>query len=82
MYLHLGEDTVINSKKVLGIFDMDTSTVNKSTRDYLEKAEKENKIIYVNFELPKSFVITDDKIYVSPLNTSTLLKRTRIGVIK
>lgn len=82
MYLHLGEDTVINSKKVLGIFDMDTSTVNKATRDYLEKAEKENKIIYVNFELPKSFVVTDDKIYVSPLNTSTLLKRTRTGVIK
>lgn len=80
MYLHLGEDTVINSKKVLGIFDMDTSTVNKATRDYLEKAEKENKIIYVNFELPKSFVVTDDKIYVSPLNTSTLLKRTKIGI--
>ncbi|MDE5995975.1 MAG: DUF370 domain-containing protein [Eubacterium sp.] len=56
--------------------------MNKATRDYLEKAEKENKIIYVNFELPKSFVVTDDKIYVSPLNTSTLLKRTRIGVTK
>ena len=82
MYLHLGEDIVVNSKRVLGIFDMDTSTVNKATRDYLEKAEKENKIIYVNFELPKSFVVTDDKIYVSPLNTSTLLKRTRIGVTK
>lgn len=41
MFLHLGEDTVINSKKVIGIFDMDTSTVNKATRDYLTKAEKE-----------------------------------------
>ncbi len=77
MYLHLGEETVINSKQVVGIFDMDTSTVNKATRDYLEKAEKENKIIYVNYELPKSFVVTDEKIYVSPLNTGTLLKRTR-----
>ena len=48
----------------------------------LKKAEKENEIIYVNFELPKSFVVTDDKIYVSPLNTSTLLKRTRTGVTK
>ena len=56
MFLHLGEDTVINSKKVIGIFDMDTSTVNKATRDYLTKAEKEKKVIYVNFELPKSFV--------------------------
>ena len=77
MYLHIGEDTVVNSKNIIGIFDMDTSTVSKATRDYLEKAEKENKIIYVNYELPKSFVVTENKVYVGPLNTATLLKRTR-----
>ncbi len=77
MFLHLGGDVVINSKKIIGIFDMDTSTVNKATRDYLSKAEKDKKIIYVNYELPKSFAVTQDGIYVSPLNTATLLKRTR-----
>lgn len=77
MYLHLGENTVINSKEIIGIFDMDTSTVNKATRDYLNKAQKDNKIIYVNYELPKSFVVTNDNIYISPLNTSTLLKRAK-----
>ncbi|MCC8016175.1 MAG: DUF370 domain-containing protein [Clostridiales bacterium] len=77
MYLHIGEDVVINSKKIIGIFDMDTSTVNKATRNFLAKAEKENKIIYVSYDLPKSFVVSEDKIYVSPLNTATLLKRTR-----
>ena len=41
MFLHLGEDTVITHENVIGIFDMDTSTVNKATRDYLNKAEKE-----------------------------------------
>lgn len=75
MFLHLGEDTVITHENVIGIFDMDTSTVNKATRDYLNKAEKEKKIVYVNYDLPKSFVVTDDKIYVSPINTSTLNKR-------
>lgn len=78
MYLHLGEDVVVNSKKIIGIFDMDTSTVNKATRDYLSRAEKNKKIIYVSYELPKSFIVTDNKIYVSSLNTSTLLKRTRM----
>ena len=75
MFLHLGEDTVITHENVIGIFDMDTSTVNKATRYYLNKAEKEKKIVYVNYDLPKSFVVTDDKIYVSPINTSTLNKR-------
>ncbi len=75
MYLYLGGDFAVKTEKIIGIFDMDTSTVNKSTRDYLSKAEKEKKIIYVNYELPKSFVVCEDKIYVCPLNTATLNKR-------
>lgn len=77
MFLHLGENTVVNSKEIIGIFDMDTSTVNKATRDYLNQAQKSNKIIYVNYELPKSFVVTKNKIYICPLNTSTLHKRAK-----
>ncbi|MBQ3470918.1 MAG: DUF370 domain-containing protein, partial [Clostridia bacterium] len=50
---------------------------NKATRDYLSKAEKDKKVIYVNYDLPKSFVVTDDAVYVSPVNTSTLYKRSK-----
>lgn len=75
MYLYLGGDTAIKSEKIIGIFDMDTSTVNKATRNYLSKAEKDKKVVYVNYDLPKSFVVCRDKIYICPLNTSTLLKR-------
>ena len=77
MYLHLGENTVITDNEVIGIFDMDTSTVNKATRDYLSSAEKNKKIEYVNYDLPKSFIVTDRKIYVSPINTATLNKRAK-----
>ena len=45
MFIHLGGDTVITDKGVIGIFDMDTSTVNKATRDYLSKAEKDKRIL-------------------------------------
>jgi len=77
MYLHLGENTVVTDGEIIGIFDMDTSTVNKATRDYLSLAEKNGKIVYVNYELPKSFVVTDEAVYVSPINTSTLYRRTK-----
>lgn len=77
MYLYLGGETAIKSDKIIGIFDMDTSTVNKATRDYLNLAEKNKKIVYVNYDLPKSFVVTNDKIFVCPLNTSTLYKRAK-----
>lgn len=81
MYLHLGQDTVVSDSDVLGIFDLDTSTVSKATRDYLSVAEKEKRVVNVSFELPKSFVVCADKkegkvkVYISPISSSTLKKR-------
>ena len=57
---------------------MDTSTVNKATRDYLKKAEQEKRVVYVNYDLPKCFVVTDKKVFISPINTSTLSKRAKL----
>lgn len=79
MYLHLGEATVIEDKNIIGIFDMDTSTVNKATRSFLAAGEKGGRVLYVNYDLPKSFVLTDENIYISPLNTATLFKRAKIN---
>ena len=78
MHLHIGEDTVILDRDIIGIFDMDTSTVNKATRDYLKKAEQEKRVVYVNYDLPKCFVVTDKNVYISPINTSTLSKRAKL----
>lgn len=81
MFLHLGENTVISSSEIIGIFDMDNTTVSKATRDYLSKMQKDKKIIDVSFDLPKSFVLCKDRdsgenvVYISPISTQTLLKR-------
>ena len=42
MYLHLGNETIIRTKDIIGIFDLDSTTVSKRSRDYLAKAEKRN----------------------------------------
>jgi len=82
MYLHLGQETVINSRCIIGIFDMETATVSKHTRIFLAKAEKAGHVFNVSYELPKSFVLTDDRngetVYISQLGAGTLLKRTKI----
>lgn len=79
MYLHLGQDTVINFKDIIGIFDMDTTTVSKHTRNYLALAEKNGRVFNVSSELPKSFVICGKNnnitVYISQLSSVTLLKR-------
>lgn len=85
MYLHLGKNTVIKTKDIVGIFDMDTSTISKNTRDYLAKAEKSGRIINVSQELPKSFVICKDtdgiKVYISQISSQTLQKR-KVSLLK
>ena len=84
MYIHLGQDTVVKKKDIIGIFDLDTATVSKRTRDYLAKAEKAGIVIYVSTELPKSFIVVQkegkQKIYISQISSATLLKRSIAGI--
>ena len=79
IYLHLGQDTVVKTADVIGIFDMDTSTVSKPTRDFLNFSEKQKNVINVSFELPKSFVVCNEngklKVYISQISPSTLQRR-------
>jgi peroxiredoxin len=81
MYLHLGKETVITFDNIVGIFDLDNTTISKTTREYLNKAEKEKEVITVSTELPKSFIVCCEKekkqkIYISQISSTTLLKRT------
>lgn len=82
MYIDLGHDAVIRDKDIIGIFDLDTSTVSQRTRDFLSNAEKNGEAKTVSFDLPKSFVLCADKngahkIYISQLSVSTVIKRSR-----
>jgi hypothetical protein len=81
LYFHLGGDAMILKSSIVAIFDLDATTVSNDTRSLLADAEKHGKILSVNAELPKSFIITgegDDKIiYLSPLSSVTLHKRLR-----
>ncbi len=86
MYINIGTEVLIKDKDIIGIFDLDNTTVSKFTREYINNAEKNGECITVSFEeLPKSFIVTrkNDKkeIYISPLNTSTIFKRIKMSNI-
>ncbi len=84
MYLHLGQETVVKTEDIIGIFDMDTSTVSKITRDYLSRAEKEKQVVTISYELPKTFVVLKKQkrkqktVYISQLSSATLQKRNKM----
>lgn len=81
MYLHLGNDVVVDMNTVIGIFDMDNTTVSPQTRNFLAKAQKDGIVIDVAEDLPKSFIITESGgktcVYISSLASRTLYGRTK-----
>ena len=40
MYIHLGEDVSISDKNIIGIFDMEKTTIGKSTNRFFESVKK------------------------------------------
>ena len=75
MFIHLGDNAVIPKKDIIGIFDIDNTSVSAATRNFLNKAAKEDRVIYINNELPKSFIVTEYEVYISSLASATLTRR-------
>lgn len=85
MYLHIGGDTIIDINKIVGIFDMDNTTVSRLGRGFLPKAEKDGIIINATEDLPKSYVVThksgEKRIYISSVSSQVLSKRLKTAKI-
>lgn len=79
MYLHLGQDSVIRESTLIGIFDLDNTTYSKITRDFLSVAQREGRTHYVSDELPKAFVVTEDRgragVWLTQLGSQALFRR-------
>lgn len=79
MYIDLGANAVISDKSVIGIFDLDSSTVSKKTRDFLSAAEKNGDAVTVSLsDLPRSFTVTaenktEQKIYISTMSVQYII---------
>ena len=79
MYIHLGEHIAINDINVIGVFDLENTTIGQDTRAYLSRLEQEGKAVNVSPEMPKSFVVCiengEEVAYISSIAVATLRKR-------
>ena len=78
MYLNIGGDMAVRDSAIIGIFDLDNTSVSPRTRDFLAAAEQEGQVVPCD-DLPKSFILTAEfgmnRLYLTSLNTATLEKR-------
>lgn len=74
MYLHIGGSQVVFDYELVGIFDIKLADrKEKAATDILNfqgtSLRRDNK------DKPKSFVLTDNKLYLSPIAPLTLARR-------
>ena len=80
MYLNIGGDMAVRDTTIIGIFDLDNTSVSPRTREFLGRAEKEGQVVPCD-DRTKAFVLTAEygmhRLYLTSLNTATLEKSTK-----
>lgn len=74
-YLRTGGDTILRSDSIIGIFDLDNTTTSKHTIAFLNNAEQNGTVKNVASDIPASFVVTDDGVYLTQPAPRTLKGR-------
>ena len=81
MYLHAGNDKIIRTKSIIGIFDMDNATRGTDTRKFLRTEQKSGRLESSKEEIPKSFILYEKdgayKVCISQLSTLSLCTRAK-----
>ncbi len=81
MYLHIGNEKILNEKDIIGIFDIENASVSKLTKEFLGYSQKNGQVESFANDLPKSIIVWEHngerKLYLSQLAPATLYKRSR-----
>jgi hypothetical protein len=64
MYQIIGNNKVIRTKDIIGVFDLDTATVSAVTRKFLADLERNSTITATASAktIPRKFVLTDNGV--------------------
>lgn len=79
MYLHIGKDIIVDSKNIVGIFNIEYIGNTKEYKNLCKRLEGENKIVRISENKEKSLIITRDKnkelAYFTNIGVYTIAKR-------
>ena len=79
MYLHIGSSMTVRDSAIVGIFDLENTTISKHTRAFLKQAEDNGEVVAVAEDLPRAFVLTEEfgmeRVYLSQLSAAAIERR-------
>ncbi len=75
MYIHLGNNYVISARSIIAILNIENS-ISEDIDDIMHVAIDEKKLINISDnEKKKALIICEDNVYISPISSLTLYKR-------
>ncbi|ADU28297.1 extracellular matrix regulator RemB [Evansella cellulosilytica] len=76
MFIHLGADMVIRANKIIAILDHQSKDLSQDNLDFIDYQIKNKKTVAItDDDNPKSIVVTDKEVYLSPISSQTLKRR-------
>ena len=80
MFFHAGQDFVLNTKQIVGIFDLDTAGASRRTQAFLRSVEQNGAVVDLCAPgaVPRSFAVLaapQDTVYVSSFSPAVLRRR-------
>ena len=61
-YIDLGGERVVRADRLIGVFDIDNTTVSRHTRDFLNGREKAGQVENLASDIPVSFIMCADPV--------------------
>ncbi len=75
MYVHLGNNYIISGEKIVAVLNYQ-KPVSADLQEIVDIARLENKLINISDNgKEKAVIVCDDKIFLSPISSTTLYKR-------
>lgn len=74
IYLRLYNGYLLKEEEIVGIFDLDTATEAFPTRKFLREAEAKGMVRVASRSIPRSFIVTNDHVYLSHSSKNALIK--------
>ncbi|MNP25385.1 hypothetical protein D3C76_1181910 [compost metagenome] len=78
MYIHLGGERIIRAAELIAIFDISIEKSSKISKQFVNHVKEEKTLVNIGEEEAKSIVVTRDKVFYSPISSSTLKKRVNV----
>ncbi|MFT4416915.1 extracellular matrix regulator RemB [Fredinandcohnia humi] len=76
MFIHLGDNVIVRTSDVVTILDRQLLKSSSIVNEFLDK--QKGRIVELANGNTKSVVVTVDKVYFSPLSSSTLKRRAQL----